>query len=73
MGTLPSNATVIGGRVYAYDPARQELVVGRPQDNIVTLLTLPSSEGAGHSRRMLPSPLLSPHERAGPCSGICLP
>lgn len=64
-GTFRSSATVIGGRAHSYDPARQQLVVGRPQDNIVTLLTLPTHEEAGHSRRPMPPALLGPRANAG--------
>ncbi|MEO5558946.1 MAG: hypothetical protein ABIO49_04180 [Dokdonella sp.] len=60
-GTFRSSETVIGGWVYSYDPTRKQLAVGRPQDSIVTLLTLPPDAGSGHSRRAMPQ-VLGLHE-----------
>lgn len=61
--TMESSATVFGGSVHSYDATRQRLAVGRPQDNTVTLLTLPAHASTGNHRRPAPPSLLHPRER----------
>jgi len=53
-GTVQSSNTAFGAKAgagitlnYAYDPSRQRLFVGRPQDGIVTIISLDEIFGDG--------------------------